>query len=109
MLWRFRRRLASDPRNLPVFLRAVDWGVPMEVAEATQLMARWAPLSEAQALDLLGPDMSHPAVRTCAIDVLRSTSSDEDLVLYLPQARAINGLHSNFDACDLIPHDQGTR
>ena len=84
LLWRFRRRLTADARHLPSFLRSIDWGMPQEAAEALRLMGQWAPLGHAQALDLLGPDLRHPAVRARAVEVL-AAAPDGDLLLFLPQ------------------------
>ena len=47
-------------------------------------MSRWAPIDPEDALELLGPNFSHPTVRKYAVSRL-SHAPDEDLQLYLLQ------------------------
>lgn len=47
-------------------------------------MEVWAPMDVEDALELLSPNFSHPAVRKYAISRLQQ-ASDEDLMLYLLQ------------------------
>ena len=46
-------------------LRCVDWGDVREARSAGDLIARWAPIGLADALELLSPAFSNPEVLTC--------------------------------------------
>lgn len=84
LLWKFRFYLSSHRRALTKFLECVNWNRPGEVRQALALMRQWAPMDVEDALELLTPKFSHPAVRKYAISRLKQ-APDEDLLLYLLQ------------------------
>ena len=43
-------------------LRCVDWGDAREARAAVELVARWAPIGLADALELLSPAFTNPEV-----------------------------------------------
>lgn len=62
LVWRFRWSLTGEPRALTKVLRCVDWGDAREARSAGDLIARWAPIGLADALELLSPAFSNPEV-----------------------------------------------
>ena len=54
--------VASPPGNGLQVLRCVDWGDVREARTAGELIARWAPIALADALELLSPAFSNPEV-----------------------------------------------
>lgn len=84
LLWKFRFYLSSHRRALTKFLECVNWNRPGEVRQALAMMRQWAPMDVEDALELLTPKFTHPAVRKYAISRLRQ-APDEDLLLYLLQ------------------------
>ena len=63
LLWRFRWSLVGEPRALTKVLRCVDWADVRDARAAAELIARWAPISIADALELLSPAFTNPEVR----------------------------------------------
>ncbi|KAM3958517.1 phosphatidylinositol 3-kinase 59F [Aphomia sociella] len=84
LLWKFRFYLSSHRRALTKFLECVNWNRPGEVRQALAMMKQWAPMDVEDALELLTPKFTHPAVRKYAISRLKQ-APDEDLLLYLLQ------------------------
>ncbi|QDS75089.1 hypothetical protein FKW77_006974 [Venturia effusa] len=84
LVWKFRHHLTREKRALTKFAKSVSWGESKESREATQMLSKWTPIDVDDALELLGPNFEHPAVRTYAVDRLRK-SADEELLLYLLQ------------------------
>ncbi|XP_068622443.1 phosphatidylinositol 3-kinase catalytic subunit type 3 [Battus philenor] len=84
LLWKFRFYLSSHRRALTKFLECVNWNRPAEVRQALAMMKQWAPMDVEDALELLTPKFTHPAVRRYAISRLKQ-APDEDLLLYLLQ------------------------
>lgn len=84
LLWKFRFYLSSHRRALTKFLECVNWNRPGEVRQALSMMKQWAPMDVEDALELLTPKFTHPAVRKYAISRLKQ-APDEDLLLYLLQ------------------------
>lgn len=84
LLWKFRFYLSSHRRALTKFLECVNWNRPGEVRQALSMMRQWAPMDVEDALELLTPKFTHPAVRRYAISRLKQ-APDEDLLLYLLQ------------------------
>jgi phosphatidylinositol 3-kinase len=84
MIWRFRHFLTRDKRALTKFVKSVNWTDQKEAREASQLLPKWTPIDVDDALELLGPNFDHPAVRAYAVDRLRR-SSDDELLIYLLQ------------------------
>lgn len=62
LLWRFRWSLVGEPRALTRVLRCVDWADVRDARAAAELIARWAPISIADALELLSPAFTNPEV-----------------------------------------------
>ena len=65
LLWRFRWSLVGEPRALTRVLRCVDWADVRDARAAAELIARWAPIGIADALELLSPAFTNPEVRPC--------------------------------------------
>ena len=63
LLWRFRWSLVGEPRALTRVLRCVDWADVRDARAAAELIARWAPIAIADALELLSPAFTNPEVR----------------------------------------------
>ncbi|KAG6452076.1 hypothetical protein O3G_MSEX007452 [Manduca sexta] len=84
LLWKFRFYLSTHRRALTKFLECVNWNRPGEVRQALSMMQQWAPMDVEDALELLTPKFTHPAVRRYAITRLQQ-APDEDLLLYLLQ------------------------
>lgn len=84
LIWKYRFYLSSQSKALSKFLKCVNWDQTSESQQALQLMTRWAPIEPHQALELLGPDFPHPAVRAYAVSRLQQ-AQDEELLMYLLQ------------------------
>ncbi|KAL4713776.1 hypothetical protein ACJJTC_012293 [Scirpophaga incertulas] len=84
LLWKYRFYLSSNKRALTKFLECVNWNRPDEVRQALAMMKKWTPMDVEDALELLTPKFTHPAVRKYAISRLKQ-APDEDLLLYLLQ------------------------
>ena len=65
-------------------MKCVNWKVAGEERQALEMLALWAPPDPEDALELLGPAFTHPAVRRYAITRLNQ-APDDDLMLYLLQ------------------------
>ena len=55
---------------LTKFLKCVNWKVPLEAKQATELMVRWQAIDVVDALELLSPAFSNPLVRKYAVSRL---------------------------------------
>ncbi|KAK9832006.1 hypothetical protein WJX81_007953 [Elliptochloris bilobata] len=88
LIWRFRSSLTADPCALTKVLRCMDWGDAREARAAVELVARWAPIGLADALELLSPSFTNPEVRATAVAVLRKAEDEEvrGVLLQLVQA-----------------------
>ncbi|GFR39758.1 hypothetical protein Agub_g242, partial [Astrephomene gubernaculifera] len=84
LLWRFRASLTQDNRALTKFLHCVDWSDMEEAKQAADLMRQWAPISAADALELLSPDFRAAVVREHAVAALQH-HDPEELSQYLLQ------------------------
>lgn len=84
LIWKYRFYLSSQKKALTKFVKCVDWKVQGEEGQALEMLALWAPPDSEDALELLGPAFTHPAVRRYAISRL-SQAPDDDLMLYLLQ------------------------
>ena len=84
MIWKFRYYLSSQKKALTKFVKCVNWKVPGEERQALDMLNLWAPPDPEDALELLGPAFTHPAVRRYAITRLNH-ALDDDLMLYLLQ------------------------
>ncbi|XP_045501479.1 phosphatidylinositol 3-kinase catalytic subunit type 3 [Colias croceus] len=84
LIWKYRFYLSTHRRALTKFLECVNWNRPGEVRQALAMMKQWAPMDVEDALELLTPKFTHPAVRKYAISRLKQ-APDEDLLLYLLQ------------------------
>lgn len=83
-LWKFRYYLTRHKQALTKFLKTITWEDPLEVKQAIDLLPRWTQIDVDDALELLGPNFHHPAVRAYAVNRLRQ-ASDHELELYLLQ------------------------
>lgn len=94
-VWKFRFYLSNQKKALAKFLKCVNWNQNGEVRQALSMMKIWAPMDVEDALELLSPNFTHPAVRKYAISRLQQ-APDEDLTLYLLQlVQALK--YENFD------------
>jgi phosphatidylinositol 3-kinase len=102
-VWKFRHHLTREKKvSLPIgdnvisresnlfqqaltkFLKSVNWTDPREVRQAIQLLPRWTSIDVDDALELLGPQFDHPAVRAYAVD--RLGRSDDEVCQSQPLA-----------------------
>ncbi|XP_076179765.1 phosphatidylinositol 3-kinase catalytic subunit type 3-like isoform X2 [Ptiloglossa arizonensis] len=84
LIWKYRFYLSSQKKALTKFVKCVNWKVVGEERQALEMLALWAPPDPEDALELLGPAFTHPAVRRYAITRLNQ-APDDDLMLYLLQ------------------------
>ncbi|KAK8768049.1 hypothetical protein V5799_005170, partial [Amblyomma americanum] len=84
LVWKFRFYLQSQKKALAKFVKCVNWQSGPEARQALELVRTWQPMDVDDALELLGPQFGHPAVRRYAVARLRQAHSD-DLLLYLLQ------------------------
>lgn len=84
LVWKFRFYLTSHKKALTKFLKCINWETVSEVRQALNLLNQWTPMDVEDALELLSPTFTHPAVRGYAISRLKQ-APDDDLVLYLLQ------------------------
>ncbi|XP_068908914.1 phosphatidylinositol 3-kinase catalytic subunit type 3 isoform X2 [Tenebrio molitor] len=83
-VWKFRFYLSTQKKALAKFLKCVNWTQQNEVRQALSMMRIWVPMDVEDALELLSPNFTHPAVRKYAISRLQQ-APDEDILLYLLQ------------------------
>ncbi|XP_012281323.1 phosphatidylinositol 3-kinase catalytic subunit type 3 isoform X2 [Orussus abietinus] len=84
LIWKFRFYLSNQKKALTKFVKCVNWKVAGEERQALEMLSLWAPPDPEDALELLGPAFTHPAVRRYAIGRLNQ-APDDDLMLYLLQ------------------------
>lgn len=84
LIWKYRFYLSNQKKALTKFVKCVNWKVAGEERQALEMLALWAPPDPEDALELLGPAFTHPAVRRYAIGRLNQ-APDDDLMLYLLQ------------------------
>ncbi|XP_063232536.1 phosphatidylinositol 3-kinase catalytic subunit type 3 [Bacillus rossius redtenbacheri] len=84
LVWKFRFYLSNQKKALTKFLKCVNWKLAAEARQALDLLQQWAPMDVEDALELLGPNFTHQAVRRYAVTRLKQ-APDEDLLLYLLQ------------------------
>ncbi|XP_046401340.1 phosphatidylinositol 3-kinase catalytic subunit type 3 [Ischnura elegans] len=95
MVWKFRFYLSNQKKALTKFLKCVNWKLPGEARQALDMVQQWAPMDVEDALELLSPNFTHPAVRRYSVTRL-GQAPDEDLLLYLLQlVQALK--YENFD------------
>ncbi|XP_034240868.1 phosphatidylinositol 3-kinase catalytic subunit type 3 [Thrips palmi] len=95
LVWRFRFYLSNQKKALTKFLLCVNWKLHAEVRQALSMLEMWVPMDVEDALQLLSPQFTHPAVRRYAVSRLQQ-APDEDLLLYLLQlVQALK--YENFD------------
>lgn len=84
LIWKFRFYLSTQKKALTKFVKCVNWRVAGEERQALEMLTLWAPPDPEDALELLGPAFTHPAVRRYSIGRLNQ-APDDDLMLYLLQ------------------------
>ncbi|GMM50764.1 phosphatidylinositol 3-kinase [Starmerella bacillaris] len=84
LLWTYRYHLTKWKHALTKFVKAVSWDDESESKQALEVLHKWVDIDVADALELLGPEVTNARVRAYAIDRLRK-ASDDDLELYLLQ------------------------
>ncbi|GAB7360201.1 hypothetical protein MBLNU230_g7962t1 [Neophaeotheca triangularis] len=83
-IWKYRHYLSRDKRALTKLVKSVNWNESKEYSQVTALLSKWVEIDVDDALELLGPGVQNPTVRTYAVDRLRK-ADDEELLLYLLQ------------------------
>lgn len=63
IVWKFRFYLSSHEKALTKFLKCINWETVGEVGQALKLLSQWKPMDVEDALELLSPTFTHPAVR----------------------------------------------
>ncbi|CAH1797509.1 unnamed protein product [Owenia fusiformis] len=84
LIWKFRFYLSAQKKALTKFLKSVAWSVPQEEKQGLDMMYKWSPMDAEDALELLSPAFTNPAVRKYAVSRLMQ-ADDEELLLYLLQ------------------------
>ncbi|XP_048524010.1 phosphatidylinositol 3-kinase catalytic subunit type 3 isoform X1 [Dendroctonus ponderosae] len=83
-VWKFRFYLSTQKKALAKFLKCVNWRHQNEVRQALHLIDMWVPMDIEDALELLSPNYTNPAVRRYAISRLQQ-APDNEILLYLLQ------------------------
>lgn len=65
---------------LTKFLKCVNWSQTQEVKQALELLQVWSPMDVEDALELLTPTFSHPAVRKYAVNRLRQADDEVEFI-----------------------------
>ena len=73
--------LISPFQALSKFLKSVSWNVALEAKTALDMLTRWSVMDVADALELLGPIFTHPAVRRYAVARLQQADDEVGHVL----------------------------
>lgn len=63
LVWKFRFYLSSHEKALTKFLKCINWEIVSEAGQALKLLSQWKPMDVEDALELLSPSFTHPAVR----------------------------------------------
>lgn len=84
LVWKYRFYLHTNKKALIKLLKSMRWDHAGDVKHALGMLQVWAPMDVEDALELLNPTFTHPAVRKYAIGRLKQ-APDEDLLLYLLQ------------------------
>lgn len=67
---------------LAKFLKCVKWEIAAEEKLALELLDKWAPMDVQDALELLGPQFTHPRVRSYAVQRLQQAPDEVSKVLF---------------------------
>ncbi|CAI2363182.1 unnamed protein product [Moneuplotes crassus] len=98
-----RYKFVKTSRNLPTFLKCIDWTNPFQITEGHELLNQWKQMNPENALYLLGDKFSDKVIRDYAISLL-SELSEEKFYFYTPQltqALVYEDYHSSA-LCDLL-------
>ncbi|KAL1510021.1 hypothetical protein ABEB36_004678 [Hypothenemus hampei] len=93
-VWKFRFYLSTQKKALAKFLKCVNWRHHNEVRQALHLIDIWVPMDVEDALELLSPNFTHPAVRRYAVSRLQQAPDDEILLYLLQLVQALK--YENF-------------
>ncbi|XP_066252460.1 phosphatidylinositol 3-kinase catalytic subunit type 3 isoform X2 [Euwallacea similis] len=93
-IWKFRFYLSTQKKALAKFLKCVNWCHQNEVRQALHLINLWVPMDVEDALELLSPNFTNPAVRRYAISRLQQAPDDEILLYLLQLVQALK--YENF-------------
>eukprot|EP01125_Pyxidicula_operculata_P022262 TRINITY_DN899_c0_g1_i1.p1 TRINITY_DN899_c0_g1~~TRINITY_DN899_c0_g1_i1.p1 ORF type:complete len:1494 (+),score=277.61 TRINITY_DN899_c0_g1_i1:56-4537(+) len=86
LVWAYRQYCTKHPQALPKVYLAMNKADKNARLELYSLLAHWAPITQVEALELLGMGISDQTIRTYAVDGLEKTmESSEDLEYYLLQ------------------------
>lgn len=84
LLFITRDHYKSIPMALLLFLKAIDWTKPLQVAEAYKYLHLWVPMQPEDSISLLMPDYPDETIRGYAVEKVEEFS-DEDIHLYMLQ------------------------
>ena len=84
LLFICRDHYRTLPSALPMFLRAVDWSRPVQVAEAHRLLQIWARMPPTEGLLLLDAEFPDEEVRLYGIKMI-ARMADGELTMYMQQ------------------------
>lgn len=105
LVWKFRHHLTRNKRAMTKFVKSVSWTDVGEARQAVQLLPKWTEIDVDDALELLGPSIINPAVRTYAVDRLRKADDEELLVYLLQLVQALKFEKLEVDAPDAVGQD----
>lgn len=63
LVWKYRFYLTTHKKALTKFLKCINWEINSEARQAIALLKQWMPMDVEDALELLSPTFTHPAVR----------------------------------------------
>lgn len=63
LVWKHRFYLTTHKKALTKFLKCINWEISSEARQAIALLKQWMPMDVEDALELLSPTFTHPAVR----------------------------------------------
>lgn len=84
LLFITRDHYKSIPMALLLFLKAIDWTKPLQVAEAYKYLQIWVPMQPEDSISLLLADYPDETIRAYAVQKIEEFS-DEDIHLYMLQ------------------------
>lgn len=100
--------VACDRQALTKFLRAVMWDEPAEEKQALELLEQWAPIDMEDALELLSPAFTNPAVRAYAVSRLTTVDDEVRCECPPPHGHVCSNVTRLFVSIELRRSFQGT-
>lgn len=93
---------------LTKFLKCVNWSMPQEAKQALELLTKWSPMDVEDALELLSPAYTHPAVRKYAVTRLQQAEDDvrgETTLFFTPTVPHSTHTLQKFDRINMLLSD----